>query len=235
MAKMYYEKDCDLNQLNGKKIAIIGYGSQGHAHALNLRDSGCDVCRRPAQGRQELARGGEGRVPGGQDRARGRPSAADIIMILINDEVQADMYKKDIAPYLDRGQGPGVCPRLQYPLSADPAPRRCGRVHGCPQGPRPHRPQHRTSAGKGVPCLVAVEQNATGKAYEHRSGLHRRHRRRPGRHHGDHLPRRDRDRPLRRAGRAVRRRGGADEAAASRPWWKPAMSPRTPTSSASTR
>ena len=56
MAKMYYEKDCDLNQLNGKKIAIIGYGSQGHAHAQNLRDSGCDVMRRPAQGRQVLAR-----------------------------------------------------------------------------------------------------------------------------------------------------------------------------------
>ena len=64
MAKMYYEKDCDLNQLNGKKIAIVGYGSQGHAHALNLRDSGCDVII------GLLARGGEGWLPG-LSRCRG--------------------------------------------------------------------------------------------------------------------------------------------------------------------
>ena len=64
---MYYEKDCDINYLNGKKIAIIGYGSQGHAHALNLKDSGCDVCR-PARRFQELGQGRGGR-PDRQDRS----------------------------------------------------------------------------------------------------------------------------------------------------------------------
>ena len=87
MAKMYYEKDCDLNYLNGKKIAIIGYGSQGHAHALNLKDSGCEVC--------------VGLRPGSKSAAAAQaagltvktvPEAAqwgDIVMMLINDEAQA--------------------------------------------------------------------------------------------------------------------------------------------------
>lgn len=98
MAKMYYEKDCDLNQLNGKKIAIIGYGSQGHAHAQNLRDSGCDVI-------VGLRKGGKSWPVAEKDgfQVYTVPEAAklaDIIMILINDENQADMYKQDIAPYL---------------------------------------------------------------------------------------------------------------------------------------
>ena len=130
MAKMYYEKDCDLNQLNGKKIAIVGYGSQGHAHALNLRDSGCDVII-------GLRKGGKSWPVAEKDGFQVYPvaeatKAADIIMILINDENQAEMYQKDIAPYLTAGKAV----RSQY------------------------------VAGKGVPCLVAVEQNATGKAYD---------------------------------------------------------------------
>ena len=81
MVKMYYEKDCNLDALNGKVIAIIGYGSQGHAHALNLRDSGCNV------------------IVGLREAAK----KADIIMILINDEVQAAVYKSEIAPNLEPG------------------------------------------------------------------------------------------------------------------------------------
>ena len=71
MAKMYYEKDCDLNYLNGKKIAIIGYGSQGHAHALNLKDSGCDVCVGLREGSKNWAKAEKAGLAG-QDRARGR-------------------------------------------------------------------------------------------------------------------------------------------------------------------
>ena len=102
MAKMYYEKDCDLNQLNGKKIAIVGYGSQGHAHAQNLRDSGCDVII-------GLRKGGKSWPVAEKDgfqvmTVAEATQAADIIMILINDEAQADMYKKDIAPYLTAGK-----------------------------------------------------------------------------------------------------------------------------------
>ena len=102
MAKMYYEKDCDLSFLDGKKIAIVGYGSQGHAHALNLRDSGCDVII-------GLRQGGKSWPVAEKDGFQVYPVSeatklADIIMILINDEAQADMYKKDIAPYLTDGK-----------------------------------------------------------------------------------------------------------------------------------
>ena len=96
MAKMYYEKDCDLSYLDGKKIAIIGYGSQGHAHALNLRDSGCDVIIGLYEGSKsaKVAEADGFTVMTTAEATK----AADIIMILINDEKQAAMYKKDIAP-----------------------------------------------------------------------------------------------------------------------------------------
>ena len=160
---------------------------------------------------------------------------ADIIMILINDENQADMYKQDIAPIPDRWQGSGFRPRLQHPLPADRAPRRRGRVHGCPQGPRPHRPQPSMSPARACPAWSPWSRTPPARPMTSALALHRRHRRCPRRRHGDHLPRRDRDRPLRRAGCSVRRRGRADEAAASRPWSRPATSLRTLTSSASTR
>ena len=91
MAKMYYEKDCDLGKLDGKKIAIVGYGSQGHAHALNLRDSGCDVII-------GLRKGGKSWPVAEKDGFEVYTVAeavqkADIVVMLINDEVQADVYK----------------------------------------------------------------------------------------------------------------------------------------------
>lgn len=101
MAKMYYEKDCDLNYLNGKKIAVIGYGSQGHAHALNLKDSGCEVCVGLREGSKSWAQ-----VEAAGLTVKTIAEAAkwgDVVMLLINDEVQADVYKKDIAPYLEEG------------------------------------------------------------------------------------------------------------------------------------
>ena len=99
MAKMYYAKDCDINYLNGKKIAIIGYGSQGHAHALNLKDSGCDVCVGLRAGSKNWKNAEEAGL-----KVMTIPEAAkwgDIVMILVNDEVQADVYKRDIAPNLE--------------------------------------------------------------------------------------------------------------------------------------
>ena len=101
MAKMYYAKDCDINYLNGKKIAIIGYGSQGHAHALNLKDSGCDVCVGLRAGSKSWAVAEKDGL-----KVMTVPEAAkwgDIVMMLINDEVQADVYKRDIAPNLEDG------------------------------------------------------------------------------------------------------------------------------------
>lgn len=102
MAKLYYEKDCNLANLEGKTLAVIGYGSQGHAHALNLRDSGMKVIvglpegskSRAAAEREEL------KVMTAGEAAK----AADVIMILIPDEKQAEMYAQDIAPNLKAGK-----------------------------------------------------------------------------------------------------------------------------------
>ena len=102
MAKMYYEKDCDLSYLDGKKIAIIGYGSQGHAHALNLKDSGCQVCVGLREGSKSWTKAEDAGLT-----VKTIPQAAqwaDIVMMLINDEVQAEVYKKDIAPYMTEGK-----------------------------------------------------------------------------------------------------------------------------------
>ena len=102
MAKMYYAKDCDINYLNGKKIAIIGYGSQGHAHALNLKDSGCDVCVGLRAGSKNWSVAEKDGL-----KVMTVPEAAkwgDIVMMLINDEVQADVYKSEIAPHMTEGK-----------------------------------------------------------------------------------------------------------------------------------
>ena len=102
MAKMYYEKDCELSYLDGKKIAIIGYGSQGHAHALNLKDSGCEVCVGLREGSRRWA---EAEAAGLQVKTVSEAAAwGDIVMMLINDEAQAEVYNRDIAPHMTEGK-----------------------------------------------------------------------------------------------------------------------------------
>ena len=163
MAKMYYEKDCDLNYLNGKKIAIIGYGSQGHAHAMNLRDSGCDVI-------VGLYKGGKSWSVAEKDGFTVMETAeatkiADIIMILINDERQADMYKKDIATYLTAGKALAFAHGFNIHSGQIKPPADVDVFMIAPKGPG-HTVRSQFVAGKGVPCLIAVEQDATGKAYQ---------------------------------------------------------------------
>ena len=101
MAKIYYQEDCNLSMLEGKTIAVIGYGSQGHAHALNLKESGCDVIIGLYEGSRSWKRAEEQGFT--VYTAAEAAKRADIIMILINDELQADMYKKDIEPNLKDG------------------------------------------------------------------------------------------------------------------------------------
>ena len=101
MANIYYQEDCNLSLLEGKTIAIIGYGSQGHAHALNAKESGCHVIIGLYEGSKSWAKAeAQGfEVYTAAEAAK----KADIIMILINDELQAAMYKKDIEPNLEEG------------------------------------------------------------------------------------------------------------------------------------
>ena len=101
MSKIYYQEDCNLSMLDGQTIAIIGYGSQGHAHALNLKESGCNVIVGLYEGSRSWKRAQEQgfEVYTAAEAAK----RADVIMILINDELQADMYKKDIEPNLKDG------------------------------------------------------------------------------------------------------------------------------------
>ena len=96
MAQMFYEQDCSLSFLEGKKIAIVGYGSQGHAHALNLKDSGCDVVVALYEGSKSWKKAEEAGLTVMTTAEAAK--VADLIMILINDEKQAAMYEKDIAP-----------------------------------------------------------------------------------------------------------------------------------------
>ena len=163
MAKMYYAKDCDINYLNGKKIAIIGYGSQGHAHAMNLKDSGCDVCVGLRAGSKNWANAENAGL-----KVMTVPEAAkwgDIVMILINDEVQAEVYKKDIAPNLEEGNLLMFAHGFNIHFKQIVPPANVDVAMIAPKGPG-HTVRSQYVAGKGVPCLIAVEQNATGDAYK---------------------------------------------------------------------
>lgn len=110
MARIFYEQDCNLQKLKGKTVAIIGYGSQGHAHALNLKDSGIDVIVGLYEGSKSRTKAeAQGfRVMTSDAAAK----AADVIMILINDEKQADLYKESIEPESDRGKNTRLRSRL---------------------------------------------------------------------------------------------------------------------------
>ena len=163
MAELFYDDDADLSIIQGRKVAILGYGSQGHAHALSLRDSGVDVR--------------VGLLPESKSRAKAEeqglrvvtpaeaPAEADVIMILVPDPIQGDVYKEVVEPNLKAGDalffGHGL--NIRYGFIKPPAD-----VDVCmvaPKGPG-HLVRRQYEEGRGVPCIVAVEQDATGKGLE---------------------------------------------------------------------
>lgn len=158
---MFYESDCNLELLNGKTVAVIGYGSQGHAHARNLKDSGVNVIVGLYEGSKSwpLAEAAGLRVETAADATK----EADIIMILLPDEKQGDVYKEDIAPNLEAGNSLVFAHgfNIHYGQILPPADVDVFMV--APKGPG-HTVRYQYEEGKGVPCLIAVHQDASGNA-----------------------------------------------------------------------
>ena len=163
MARIFYQQDCDLQKLAGKTVAIIGYGSQGHAHALNLKDSGVDVIVGLYEGSKSWAKAeAQGlKVMTSAEAAK----AADIIMILINDEKQAALYKESIEPNLTEGKTLAFAHGFNIHFGCIKPPKNVNVIMTAPKGPG-HTVRSEYQAGMGVPCLIAVEQDATGDAWD---------------------------------------------------------------------
>ncbi len=162
-AKIFYESDCNLGLLDGKTIAVIGYGSQGHAHALNAKESGCNVIIGLYEGSKSWAKAeAQGfKVYTAAEAAK----QADIIMILINDELQAKLYKESIEPNLEAGNMLMFAHGFNIHFGQIVPPKDVDVTMIAPKGPG-HTVRSEYQAGKGVPCLVAVHQDATGKAQD---------------------------------------------------------------------
>ena len=162
-AKIYYQEDCNLSLLEGKTIAIIGYGSQGHAHALNLKESGCNVIIGLYEGSRSWAKAeAQGFEVYTSAEAAKR---ADIIMILINDEKQAALYKNDIEPNLEEGNMLMFAHGFNIHFGQIVPPANVDVTMIAPKAPG-HTVRSEYQAGKGVPCLIAIEQDATGDALD---------------------------------------------------------------------
>jgi len=163
MPKIYYQEDCDLSLLEGKTIAVIGYGSQGHAHALNLKESGCNVIVGLYEGSRSWKKAEE---QGFQVYTAAEASKkADVIMILINDEKQAAMYKESIAPNLRPGMMLMFAHGFAIHFGQIVPPKDVDVTMIAPKAPG-HTVRSEYQRGRGTPCLVAVYQDATGKAMD---------------------------------------------------------------------
>ncbi|MBE3576037.1 MAG: ketol-acid reductoisomerase [Firmicutes bacterium] len=161
MVKMYYEQDATLEPLKGRTVAVIGYGSQGHAQAQNLRDSGVQVIiglRPGSKSWQRAERDGFTVYPTAEAAARG-----DIIQILTPDETQAEMYRQDIAPHLKAGMALGFSHGFNIHFHQITPPPDVDVFMVAPKSPG-HLVRRMYAEGAGVPCLFAVHQDATGHA-----------------------------------------------------------------------
>ncbi len=163
MAKRFYEKDGSLEHLSGRTVAIVGYGSQGHAHALNLRDSGLEVVVGLYPGSKSWSKATAAglRVLTTADAAK----AADVIMILVADHIQGDLYNNEIAPHMTPGKTLMFAHGFNIHFQQIKPPADVDVSMVAPKAPG-HRVRELYTEGVGVPALVAVHQNASGKALE---------------------------------------------------------------------
>lgn len=163
MAKIFYQEDCNLSLLEGKTVAVIGYGSQGHAHALNAKESGVNVIIGLYEGSSswKKAEAAGFQVYTAQEAAK----RADIIMILINDEKQAKLYKESIEPNLEAGNVLMFAHGFSIHFGQIIPPADVDVIMIAPKGPG-HTVRSQYIEGQGVPCLIAVHQDASGKAHD---------------------------------------------------------------------
>jgi len=159
-AKVYYDSDADMSILNGKTVAVIGYGSQGHAHALNLKESGVNVVVGLRKGKSWNAAESDGFTILSVEEAA---EQGDIVMILVNDEYQAAVYKEQIEPHLKPGNAIAFGHGFNIHFGQIVPPDNIDVFMCAPKGPG-HLVRRVYSEGKGVPCLIAIHQNHTGDA-----------------------------------------------------------------------
>jgi ketol-acid reductoisomerase len=162
MAKIFYDKDADLSLIRGKKVAIIGYGSQGHAHALNLRDSGVDVRVGLAPTSKSVAKA---KAAGLKVSSVAEAAAwADVVMLLVPDTTQAKLYRDEVAPHLAPGKTLMFAHGFNIRFNTITPRPDIDVTMIAPKGPG-HRVRETYEAGGGVPALIAVHQDASGKAH----------------------------------------------------------------------
>ncbi|MCZ6885227.1 MAG: ketol-acid reductoisomerase [Alphaproteobacteria bacterium] len=162
--RVYYDRDADVNLIKKKKVAIIGYGSQGHAHALNLKDSGVKnvaVALRSGSASAAKAKGEKLKVMSPAEAAKW----ADVVMVLVPDELQADLYNNDLRDNMKKGSALAFAHGLNIHFRLIEPPEDIDVFMVAPKGPG-HTVRGEYLKGGGVPCLIAVEQDASGNAHD---------------------------------------------------------------------
>ena len=162
-ARIFYQQDCDIHKLDGKTVAIIGYGSQGHAHALNLKESGVNVVVGLYEGSKSWAKAEKQGLT--VMTTAEATKTADVIMILTPDEKQKALYESDIKPYLTAGKTLAFAHGFNIHFGCIVPPADVNIIMIAPKAPG-HTVRSEYQAGKGTPCLIAVQQDATGDAQE---------------------------------------------------------------------
>ncbi|MEM6762535.1 MAG: ketol-acid reductoisomerase, partial [Pseudomonadota bacterium] len=162
--RVYYDRDADINLIKGKAISVVGYGSQGHAHTLNLRDSGASnvsVALRPGSASAKKAEAEGIAVKTVEEAA----ATSDVVMMLTPDELQADIYRDQLAPNMKEGAALMFAHGLNVHFNLIEARKDLDVLMGAPQGPG-HTVRSEYQRGGGVPCLLAIAQDASGNAHD---------------------------------------------------------------------